>query len=196
MTTPTAKSAVKDVMETMSGNLYNRFIEAFKDENETQIDEKRPSLVSDEKLEDTLKTLKRSVAKEIKKLQPKNEQKEKEEEKKSSRFQRWIVYYLKAPFRKYETKSNRLINNQVEQKRLQSEPKEEEEKNNTRLSSSSDTDEVDDDDQEEQTTVTEQIKQRLQTVRDLGKDIKNKVCSILRILYRLQRFSLDIFLQG
>jgi len=52
-----------------------------------------------------------------------------------------------------------------------------------------------DDDQEEHSTVTEKLKQRLQIVKNLGEDIKNKVCLIIRILFHFQRFLLDIFFE-
>jgi hypothetical protein len=169
MKIPTAKSAVKDVVDTMSGNLYNRFIDAFKDENETQTNEKRSPLVSDEKLEDTFKILKKSITKEMKDLKSTNDQ---NEEKKSSRFQRWIVHYLKAPFRKWEKKTDEQINSNIEQNDRENESDEEkEEKINSSLdtdddSSESDDDDDDDDELEEQT---------------VGENIKNKVCLIIKI---------------
>jgi hypothetical protein len=171
----------------MSGNLYNRFIDAFKEENETQTNEKRPPLVSDEKLEDTFKTIQKTIKNEVNKIKSTNNQ----EDKKTSRFQRWIVHYLKAPFQKWEGKKNEEVKNNIEQNDL-----EDEEENNKLDSSSliSDTeDESDDDeddtsetDEEEHTTITERIKQRLDTVKDLGEklkeNVKNKVWIINKIL--------------
>lgn len=151
----------------MSGNLYNRFIDAFKDENETipGTNEKRPPLKSDEKLEDTFKTLQNT----IKNINPtKNE----EEEKKSSRFQRWIMHYLKAPFQKWEKKTNdEQINLNIEDKNK------EKEEENIELDSSSDTDEDEDEaGREEHFSITEKLKERLETFKNLGKNLKDKVC--------------------
>ena len=50
----------------MSGNLYNRFIDAFKDENDTNINEKHSSLISDKKLEDKFKIIDKSIQNEEK----------------------------------------------------------------------------------------------------------------------------------
>ena len=165
----TAQSAVKDVVETMSGSLYNRFVDAFKDENETAVNDKRSPLISDEKLEDTLKTLQKSIQKGIHQLKPTSDQ---EEDRKSSRFQRWIVHYLSAPFRKWEKKTDEQINQKIEQKKILENESEEEEEENTELNSSSDTEE--DEEEEDQSTITEKIKQRFETVQ-------NKVCSIMKI---------------
>jgi len=157
----------------MSENFYNRFIDAFKDENETIINEKHSPLVSDEKLEDTFKILQNTIKDNIKNLKSTNDEKE----IKSSRFQRWIIHYLKAPFKKWEKKiDNQQVNSNVEQE-------------NTELNSSSD---VDDDD-DEYSTFTEKIKQRLEIVKDFGEDIKSKVCFMSKMLYHFQRFLLDIF---
>lgn len=79
----------------MSENLYHRFINAFKDENETMNDEKRQPLISDEQLEKTLKTIRKSFQHEKKKIP------EEQKIERSSRFQRWILHYLKAPFQKW-----------------------------------------------------------------------------------------------
>ena len=95
----------------MSGNLYNRFIDAFKDENDTYVNEKRPPLVSDEKLEDTFKTIQKSIQSGIKKVKPSA----KPQEEKSSRFQRWIVHYLKAPFQKWEGKKDLVVQSDIEE---------------------------------------------------------------------------------
>jgi len=154
----------------MSENLYNRFINAFKDENEIITNEKRSPLVSDEKLENTFKTLKNT----IKNLKSTNDEKE----KKSSRFQRWIMYYLKAPFKKWEKKidDNQQVNSNVEEQK------------NIGLKSSSHIDTDDDDlsesdDEDEHSTITEKIKQRLEIVKDFGEDIKSKVGFMSKILY-------------
>ena len=192
MRTPTAKSAVNDVVETMSGNLYNRFIDAFRDENETQKNEKRGPLVSDEKLEDTFKTLKKSITKGIKDLKPTNEQ---QEDRKSSRFQRWIVHYLKAPFQKWEKKIDQSINSNIEQKPLENESDEEKEET---INSSSDTDDDDDDDVDDDSSESDdddepEEQTTLDKVKNLGQNIKDKVCLIVIILQKLARFLLDIF---
>jgi hypothetical protein len=189
--TPTTKSAVKDVVNTMGENLYNRFIDAFKDENETQNNEKRSPLVSDEKLEDAFKTFKKSVTKGINQVTSTNDQ---NEDKKSSRFQRWIVHYLKAPFQKWEKKTNEQINSNIEQKHLENES--EEETKEEEIDSSLDTDDDDDDDSsesdnddlEEQTTITENIKQRLETV-------KNKVCLIMIIIIEIEKIFIRFLLR-
>jgi hypothetical protein len=146
----------------MSKNLYNRFIDAFKDENEIITNEKRSPLVSDEKLEDTFKTLKNT----IKNLKSTNDEKE----KKSSRFQRWIMYYLKAPFKKWEKKidDKQQVNSNIELKSSSHIDADDDD-----LSESDDEDEHN---QEEYSTITEKIKQRLEIVKDFGEDIKSKVC--------------------
>lgn len=138
----------------MGESLYNRFINAFKDENETRKGEKRSPLVSDEKLEDTLKIIQKS----LKNIKSTKNEKPVIEEKKTSRFQRWIVHYLKAPFQKYEKKTNddnKIISNVQEEENID-------------IGSSSDTDEEDDDDDQ---SLTEKIKQRLETVKNVREKI-------------------------
>jgi hypothetical protein len=170
--TTTTKSAVKEVVETTSENLYNRFIDAFTDENETHINNLKST------------------------------------DKQSSRFQRWIVHYLKAPFQKWESKKTEEVDSRIDQKKLEDENDEEEE--NVELNSSSsitDTDESDDDEdddddssedeEEEHTTITERIKQSLGTVEKLGEklkdNIKSKVCIHIKIFNSFIIFLLDIF---
>ncbi|CAF0754282.1 unnamed protein product [Adineta steineri] len=186
--TTTSKSPVKEVVETMSENLYKRFIDAFTDENETVINEKHSPLVSDEKLEDTFKTIQKDIGKRINNLKISD----KEIEKKSSRFQRWIVYYLKAPFQKYESKKNDIVHSDNEQNKLEQEEEEENTELNSFSSSSvpdiddddddddddesseSDDDEDDDTDQEDNTTITEQtldtIKSKISSSEDKDED--------------------------
>ena len=151
---------MKEAVETMGENLYHRFIDAFKDENETDGNQKRSPLISDEQLEDTLKVVQQSIKKKINRLKPNKEQEEREQQEqetqKSSRFQRWIVHYLTAPFRKWEKKSEQQMNVQ----------KQSNEEENRQLDSSSDTD-----DDEEQISIPERIKQRLEK-------LKKKVCLI------------------
>lgn len=169
-TTSSARTAVKEAVETMGENLYHRFIDAFSDENETDENPKRRSpLISDEQLEDTLKVVQQSIKKKIDKLKPtKDEQQEQEQEKqKSSRFQRWIMHYLTAPFRKWEKKNDQEMN-------LEKQSVRDHEEENRELHSSSDTD--DDDDEEEQTSIPERIRQRLEKMKNLGEKLKNKVC--------------------
>jgi hypothetical protein len=182
-TAPT-KSAAKEVVETMSENLYNRFIDAFTDENETHIN--------------TLKI-------DVKNLTSTDKQ--------SSRFQRWIIHYLKAPFQKWESKKTEEVNSRIEENKLEDENDDEEEENVELNSSSSitDTDESDDEDddddddsseddeeeEEEHTTITERIKQSLDTVEKLGEklkdNIKSKVCIHIEIFNNFIIFLLDIF---
>jgi cobalamin biosynthesis protein CobT len=133
----------------MGGNLYKRFIDAFTDENEIPTNEKRAPLVSDEKLEDTFKTIQKTIKHEVDKMKTANKQ----EEKKSSRFHRWIIHYLKAPFQIWEGKKNEEVKSTVEQKNLEDEHDDEEE--NDELDSSSlisDTDESDDEDDDSSET--------------------------------------------
>lgn len=144
-TTSNAKAAVKEAVETMGENFYQRFIQAFEDENDTDGNEKHSPLLSDEKLEDTVKAIQRSIKKKIDQLNMKKE--EEEEEKKSSRFQRWVMHYLSAPFRKWEKKSN--------------EREREAEEEESQLDSSSDFD-------EEHNTLMEKMKH-------LREKLKNKV---------------------
>jgi len=178
-TTPT-KSAAKEVVETMSANLYNRFVDAFTDENETHIN--------------TLKIDVNNVT---------------STDKQSSRFQRWIIHYLKAPFQKWDSKKTEEVNSRIEEKKLEDEDDEEEE--NVELNSSSsitDTDESDDDEdddddssedeeEEEHTTITERIKQSLDTVEKLGEklkdNVKSKVWIHIKIFNNFIIFLLDIF---
>jgi hypothetical protein len=140
----------------MSGNLYHRFIDAFKDENEASTKEKRSPLVSDEKLEDTFKTIQKTIKNKIDKLKATDKH---DEEKKSSRFQRWIVHYLKAPFQKWEKKTDVQMKTNIEQKNLEDDHEEQEEEEDIKLNSSSDTDEDDDssesdEDEEEEDSAT------------------------------------------
>ncbi|CAF3438482.1 unnamed protein product [Rotaria sp. Silwood1] len=180
--TSTAKLAVKEAVETMSESLYDRFIDAFKDEKEPHKNKKRQPLISDEKLEHTVKTIHKSIKNQINNLKPTNKQNETNQDNKSSRFQRWIIHYLKAPFQKWEKKKNEDVNTKIEEKNFEDENEEE----NIELSSSSsiisDTDETDDEDdendnQEEYSTITEQIKQRIDTVKNFGHKLKENVKS-------------------
>ena len=177
----------------MSDNLYNRFIDAFKDENDKTKDKERKPIISDEKLENTFKTIQKSIKNGIKILKTTDDQKE---EQKSSRFQRWIVHYIKAPFQKWEKKTN--------DQQINSNTKDDEEEKNYELNSSSDIDDDededddssesgddddddDDDEQEEHSTVTEKFKQRLETFKEFGKTIKNKVCLINKLFDYLKK---------
>jgi cobalamin biosynthesis protein CobT len=130
----------------MGGNLYKRFIDAFTDENEIPTNEKRAPLVSDEKLEDTFKTIQKTIKHEVDKMKTANKQ----EEKKSSRFHRWIIHYLKAPFQIWEGKKNEEVKSTIEQKNLEDEHDDEEENDD---SSESDEDDEDDDDEEEESSA-------------------------------------------
>ncbi|CAF1362078.1 unnamed protein product, partial [Adineta ricciae] len=123
--TTTVKSPVKDVVETMSANFYKRFIDAFTDDNETYAGEKRQPLVSDEQLEETVKSLQKTIKSGIKSIKPTDKPKDAQEQKKSSRFQRWIVHYLKAPFQKWESKKPAVINSKDEQNKLDDQEEEE-----------------------------------------------------------------------
>ena len=165
MKTPTAKSAVKEAVETMSGNLYNRFIDAFKDENETLVYEKRSPLISDEQLEDTLKTIQKSIQHEI----------TKEKVEKSSRFQRWIVHYLKAPFQKWEPTKHHDVDAEEEDNEEDDDDDEFQSSSSSLMSDLEDSDDEDDDD-EEHSTITERIKQGFDQVKHFGEKIQNKVC--------------------
>ncbi|CAF3748358.1 unnamed protein product [Rotaria sordida] len=187
----TAKSVAQEAVDTMSENFYNRFIDAFKDESELHKDGKRPPLISDEKLEHTIKTIQKSIKKQINNLKPTNEQNETKENNKSSRFQRWIVHYLKAPFQKWESKKNQDVNTNIEKKFLEDENKEENIELNSSSSIISDTDESDDDDddddddeddenddeEEENSTITGKIQQRIDTVKNLGQKLKENIKS-------------------
>jgi hypothetical protein len=177
----------------MSESLYNRFIDAFTDENETTTattNEKRSPLVSDEKLEGTFKTIQKAIQDGIHPSKTTDKQEEINNEKKSSRFQRWVVHYLKAPFQKWEGKKNEEVKSNIEQKKSDDESEEE----NDELNSSSpisetdqsddeddeddDSSESDDEEQEEHSTITEKIKQGLNTVQNLAENVKSKVCFI------------------
>ncbi len=171
--TLTAKSAVKDVVDTMGENLYDRFISAFQEENETQTNEKRPPLVSDEQLEDTFKTLKKSITQGIEDLKSPNDQ---NEAKKTSRFQRWIIHYLKAPFQKWESKK---VNSNIEQKQSENESEKVKEE---QIISSLDTDDDDDDDDESSESDDDDDELEEQTTAETVENLNEKVCLIIKIL--------------
>jgi hypothetical protein len=168
----------------MSRNLYNRFINAFKDENEITSNEKRPPLISDEKLEDTFKTIKNGIN---------NIKSTNSEEQKSSRFQRWIIHYLKAPFQKWETKTNdEQINPNIKE--------DEEESIDLSSSSESDEDDEDEDDDFSETDDDNIIKQISskddedsdEDEEDDNKNLVTKVCVfnlIKKIKYHFYCFS-------
>lgn len=178
-----AESTVKDSVKTMRENLYNRFINAFKDENEILETEEHSSLISDE----TLKTDKNENLY----SQPTNQP------VKSSRFQRWIVHYLKAPFQKWENKKSENTYTNIRDENCDDENEEEEEEHAIELDSSSSSvydDEVsndeddenddnsddDDDNNEKHSTLSERIQQGIDKVKNLGlqlkENIENKVC--------------------
>ncbi|UJR37916.1 hypothetical protein I4U23_030603 [Adineta vaga] len=194
VTTTTDKSPVKDVGESMSEHLYKRFIDAFTDENETHVDKKRTPLVSDEQLEDTFQSIQKTIKNGVKNLKSNDKTKEVNEEKKSSRFQRWIMHYLKAPFQKWESKKPEIINSVDEKNKLYGNEEEEDVQINSSssltdteeidhddedddLSESDDDDDDDDDDydEDEDITMTERIRQGLDTVKNLGNKIKDNV---------------------
>ncbi|CAF4100340.1 unnamed protein product [Rotaria sp. Silwood2] len=177
ITSATVKSAATEAVETMNENLYNRFIDAFKDETESHKNKKRQPLI-----EHTGKKIQKSFKNQINNLKPTNKQNKTNQDNKSSRFQRWIIHYLKAPFQKWESKKHEDINTKIEKKNFEDENEEE----NIELSSSSsiisDTDENDDeddetDDQEEHSTITKQIQQRIDTIKHFGHKLKENVKS-------------------
>ena len=180
----------------MTENLYNRFIDAFRDANETLPEQKRSPLISDEKLEDTLKTIKKSLQDQIKSVK---ETDAPPKEEKSSRFQRWVMHYLKAPFRKWEPPKTNIEQSHHE---IETFSEDDDEEENVDLRSSSaisddddddddDVDEDDDDDAEDNkgdSTVAERVKQRLDSLRD---QVKSKVCEVRNPMIDI----LNIFLQ-
>ncbi|CAF2847087.1 unnamed protein product [Rotaria sp. Silwood2] len=177
ITSATVKSAATEAVETMNENLYNRFIDAFKDETESHKNKKRQPLI-----EHTGKKIQKSFKNQINNLKPTNKQNKTNQDNKSSRFQRWIIHYLKAPFQKWESKKHEDINTKIEKKNFEDENEEE----NIELSSSSsiisDTDENNDeddetDDQEEHSTITKQIQQRIDTIKHFGHKLKENVKS-------------------
>ncbi|CAF1060745.1 unnamed protein product [Adineta ricciae] len=203
--TTTAKSAVKGVVETMRANVYKRFINAFTDDNETYVSEKRKPLVSDEQLEETVKSLRKTIKSGIESIKPTDKPKEVQEEKKSSRFQRWIIHYLKAPFQKWESKKPAVINSKDEQNKLDDQEEEEYVQINSSSSlldaeesdqededdndddddddddlsgSDVDDDEDDDDDiQEENASIRDKLQQGLDSASNLGEKLKDKLFS-------------------
>ena len=145
----TAKAAVKDVVETMSENLYNRFIDAFTDENETHVDSKRQPLVSDEQLEDTFKTIKKSIQEKLSDSKPVDTSPN-DEDQQISRFQQWIIHYLKAPFQKWEKKTDEQENvNIVDDQEEAKADEQDDDEEDTEEDSSSDVEDDDEDDDEE-----------------------------------------------
>jgi hypothetical protein len=197
---------MKEAVQTMSDDLYHRFIDAFKDENESLLDDKRPNLVQDNKVEERIPMLEKRIQ---------HEQTSTNVEqlpRKSSRFQRWILHYLKAPFKKWEPSNMKQIasNSKETNTRDNHQAKHDDEEEKNILNSSSfvsadknndqsdkaeegatgdnDIDDDDDlldidDDAEDQSSIIDSIKQRLNTVaRTYTKPqetTKSKVCHLL-----------------
>ena len=177
----------------MTENLYNRFVDAFRDENETSPQHKHSPLISDEKLEDTLKTIKRSFQDGVKDV--KETVTSLKEEKKTSRFQRWVMYYLKAPFQKWKSPKVDTEPTTGRATEISSDDDDEEENegihSSSNISDSDDDDDDDDDDDEEDTeedsTLTDRVKQRLESLQD---KVKSKVCKTRNTLIEVAAFSI------
>ena len=180
----------------MTENLYNRFIDAFRDANETLPEQKRSPLISDEKLEDTLKTIKKSLQDQMKNVK---ETTAPLKEEKSSRFQRWVMHYLKAPFQKWKS-PKATIEQAHREIEIFSDDDDEEENVDLRSSSPISDDDDDDDDVDEDededdedikgdSTVTERVKQRLDSLRD---QVKSKVCEVQNTWIDFLNISLQI----
>lgn len=176
----------------MTENLYNRFIDAFRDANETLPEQKRSPLISDEKLEDTLKTIKQSLQDQVKSVK---ETDAPLKEEKSSRFQRWVMHYLKAPFQKWESPKANIEQSNREIEIFSDDDDDEEEdidlRSSSPISDDDDDDDEDDDEEdiEEDSTVTERVKQRLDSLRD---QVQSKVCEVQNTLTDILNFFLQI----
>ena len=95
--------------------MYNRFISAFEDENDTPLSE---IFGEASKMQDTTDG-------QIDGLKVANNRKELNENKKETLFQRWIVYYLKVPFENWRTKNNEQVNYHAEEETVEDEDEEE-----------------------------------------------------------------------
>ncbi|CAF2051333.1 unnamed protein product [Rotaria magnacalcarata] len=183
MTTKTSKSSTaqpttEEAVETTNENLYTRFIDAFKDDDETQKNENRQPSIDDEKPEHTLKTIKNEA------FQSKSKDQQKaNDDGKSSRFQRWIVHYLKAPFQKWNNKNTIEVITTMAEDDFEDDSEEEDiELDSSSSSSFFDEDETDDEDDEnneqlEHSTKTEQIQESFGSVKNFGQKLNENVKS-------------------
>ena len=198
----------------MRDSLYHRFIDAFTDENETETDGKRAPLISDEKIEETFKTIQKEIQHGVKSLKPtvKKEDEEEQEKdmKRSSRFQRWIVHYLKAPFQKWEKQPAEVakVPSAESNARIRDEEENDDENSSSSLTSSGlhQDDSDDDDDEEEEDddssevddahlTMADRMRQQVESAKQYGarlkENLKRKVCILLFHVGDLMRILLS-----